>query len=67
MFKFITDTAKSAVDLACDTAGLVVGEGDGPKREDVAELLAAGLTVAAIATALDTTVDVVEGLIEDET
>ena len=66
MFKFITDTAQAAVDITCDTAGLLVGESDGPKREDVAQMFAAGMTVTAIAVALDMTSEAVEALIEKE-
>lgn len=65
MFSFITDTAQAAVDLTCDTAEALIGEGDGPKRSDVAQLLAAGMTVGAIAIAFNVTEDVVENLIQD--
>jgi DNA-binding NarL/FixJ family response regulator len=65
MFKFITDTAKAAVDLTCDTALSVIGEGDGPKREDVAQLLAAGMTVGAIALALGVAEEWVEAIAQE--
>ena len=63
MLGFILDTAQAAVDITCDTAEMVLG-GDPPKREDVAQLLAAGLTVGAIAVAFDVSVDVIEDLVD---
>lgn len=60
MFKFITDTAQSLVDVTCDSVDYVMGDGDGPSRNDVANLLAAGMTVAAVAAVTGLAVDVIE-------
>lgn len=61
MFKFLTDTAASAVNFTCDTAEMAVG-GDGPSREDVTQLLAAGLSIAAVAAATGLAIDVIENI-----
>lgn len=62
MIEFFERTARSAVDLIGDTLDAAVGGGDGPKRSDVAQLLAAGMTIGAIALALDVSEDVIREL-----
>ena len=66
VFDFIGKTAQALVDVTCDTALGVIGESDGPKRKDVAQLLAAGMTVGAIALTLDVTEDVIQGIIDGD-
>ena len=66
MFKFITDTADALVGVTADTLDFAMGDGDGPKREDVSQLVAAGMTVAAIAVAFNMTTDAVESLLDED-
>lgn len=61
VFDFLARTAQAAVDVTLDIAEIPLG-GDGPSREDVAQLLAGGLSVWAAAEVLGVTVDVVEAL-----
>lgn len=61
MFGFIEKTAGALVDFTVDSAEMIVG-GDGPSRDDVKTLVAAGMTVGAIAIALNVTEDVIEDL-----
>lgn len=64
VFDFLTKTAQAAVDVACDTGLALMGESDGPTREDVAQLLAAGLTVGAIAVAFNVAEDAIQDLVD---
>ena len=61
MFDFITKTAGSLVDVTADILTL-----ETPKRDDVKQLVSAGMTVAAIAVAFDMTQDAVESLLDDD-
>ena len=60
MFDFINKTAGSLVDVTADILTL-----ETPKRSDVKQLVAAGMTVAAIAVAFDMTEDAVQSLLDD--
>ncbi len=62
MFGFIMDSIENAIDV-------VVGgmEGDDVSRSKIAKLLADGLTVIAVASAVGVAVDVVENIAQEIT
>ena len=61
MFGFLTDAIDNAIDV-----GLGTMTGDMPTQRQVSKLISDGASVAAIAYGLGVSVDVVEGLLEDE-
>ena len=66
MFDLLTKPIEAALNVAGDTFNMLIGEGDGPSRENVAELISAGLTVAAIAHGFGVAEDVIYSLIEKQ-
>lgn len=60
MFDFITDSIKNGLDVL---GGLV--EGETPTKRQVAQLIADGISIYAIAEATGIAVEVIEDLIED--
>lgn len=65
MFGLLTRPVTAALDVTADTFAMMIGEGDGPTAENVAELIDAGLTIAAIAHGFDVAEDVIERLVEE--
>ena len=65
MFGLFTSAIKAALDVTTDTFNMMIGEGDGPSAENVAELVDAGLTVAAIAHGFGVGEEVIQALIDD--
>ena len=65
MFGFLTDGIKAGLNVASDSFGLMVGEGDGPSKDDIAEALDAGLTIGGIAAAFGVGEDVIARILED--
>lgn len=64
MFGFITDTIESAVNVVADTGLFLIGEGDGPSRRDVAQALAGGLSVYAVAEMFNVAESAVQAIAE---
>lgn len=64
MFNIFTDAIEAGLSVASDTFDVMIGEGEGPTRRNVAQLLDAGLTVAAIAQGFGVAESVIEELAE---
>ena len=64
MFGIFKDTATAALNVTGDTLETLVG-GDGPSKEDLATLIDAGLTVAAISEGLGISQEVLEKILAD--
>lgn len=65
MFDIFDKTAKAVVNFTTDSIDGLLG-GEGPKREDVIQMLSAGMTVAAIASALDVGEEIIQQIVSEE-
>ena len=65
-FGFFTDAIETALDVTTESFDWMFGQGEGPSRHNVAKLISAGLTVAAIAQGFGVAESVIEKLIEQD-
>jgi DNA-binding NarL/FixJ family response regulator len=61
VFDFLEKSARAAVNVVGDTVDFATG-GEPPRRDDVAQLLAAGLSVWAVAEVTGLAVDAVQAI-----
>jgi len=61
MFGFFTDAVENALDIGIDLL-----DGEAPNRRQLAKLIDAGMTIAAISSATGIATDVLESILDED-